>query len=202
MKAFRGFDIEGQQDPSLIPRNCFNGEEPKEDCTSHTGNGDNFQAYIDTTVKGTESNDTKGSEAGVSSSAEDGQTALHVAVRHRHLEMVRFLLERGADVNKPDEKGWTPKALADIQANRGIYDLILNYENKKKSDGKNHACVSSSSFTNPTHAEAVSPEKKRVTIHMKFEKNKHSQKQLPKLIVLPDSLEDLLRIAGMHFFYD
>ncbi|KAH6793095.1 potassium channel KAT1-like protein [Perilla frutescens var. hirtella] len=216
MKACRSFDIEGQQDPSLMLRNCFDGE-PKVDCTSHTGYQDSFHgeavkqhADIDIpnsrfmTANKAGSNDTKSCEAEVDSSPEDIQTALHVAVRQGHLEMVRFLLERGANVYKPDERGWTPKALAEMHANKGIYDLILNYENKNKSGGainhtKNHACVSSSSFTYPTHAEARSLEKKRVTIHMKSETNKHLEKQLPKLIVLPESLEDLLKISGQKF---
>lgn len=221
MKACRSFDIEGQQDPSLILRNCFDGE-PKQDCNSrHTGYQDSFHGEavkqhtdIDIpnsrfmTANQTGSDDTKGSEAGVDSSAEDGPTALHVAVRQGHLEMVRFLLERGANVNKTDERGWTPKALAEMHADRGMYDLILNFENRKKSDGainhttthyKNQACVSSSSSAYPTQAKAISPEKKRVTIHMKSGENTHSEKQLPKLIVLPDSLEDLLKIAGKKF---
>ncbi|CAL5411589.1 unnamed protein product [Camellia sinensis] len=48
----------------------------------------------------------------------------------------------------------------------------------------------------PTDREVASKLTKRVTIHMKFlhEKNT-SLKQLAKLIILPDSLEELLRIA-------
>lgn len=50
--------------------------------------------------------------------------------------------------------------------------------------------------------ESSSPRKteKRVTIHMNFPKFNVSEKQPPKLINLPDSLEELLRIAGMHAF--
>lgn len=147
-----------------------------------------------------------GSEPEVHTSAADGQTALHLAVRNGHLEMVRFLLERGANVNKPDERGWTPKSLAETQANKGMYDLILNYENEKKLDGainhatnhyKTHAYISSTSSIHPTHEEARKTEK-RVTIHIMSEKKNHSQKQPPKLIILPVSLEELLKVAGMH----
>ncbi|CAK9137685.1 unnamed protein product [Ilex paraguariensis] len=41
--------------------------------------------------------------------------------------------------------------------------------------------------------------KRRVTIHMKFQKKSSSQKQLGKLIILPDSLEVLFSVAGQKF---
>ncbi|KAL8511868.1 hypothetical protein ACS0TY_018342 [Phlomoides rotata] len=40
---------------------------------------------------------------------------------------------------------------------------------------------------------------KRVIIHMNFGKFKVSENQPPKLIILPDSLEELLKIAGEKF---
>ncbi|XP_059665362.1 potassium channel KAT1-like isoform X2 [Cornus florida] len=173
-------------------------------------------------------------EVDVNSTAEDGQTALHVAVRKGHLEMVRALLERGANVNKPDVRGWTPKALAEQQGNKRLYDLLLGYEkgsilnehkidfigpetaentrkgqfkptrnrgpNCSKSCSRNVVTSLSSSNSNcPTNREFTKLTKRRVTIHMKFQKNNTSQKQLGKLIVLPDSLEELFKIAGKKF---
>ncbi|KAK4491579.1 hypothetical protein RD792_002331 [Penstemon davidsonii] len=194
LKACRGFDVEGQQDPSMILKNWIGGD-------SENGNEDNF--YADTlkqetsvdisnlryrTTKKSGNDDTKGNEIDVNSSAEDGQTALHIAVRQGDLEMVRILLEKGANVNKPDERGWTSKAIAERHTKKDIYDLILNSENGSKLDGdsnygtnhcRNHTCV-----------EATTSAKKRVTIHMNFQK---------KLIILPDSLDELLRIAGQKF---
>ncbi|KAL2244677.1 potassium channel KAT3 [Sesamum indicum] len=217
LKAYRGFDIEGQQDPSLILKNWFDGE-PKGDCSTVTGDqGANPQkqeasAHTTnsrfTTTKQSRSRDTKESEIDENSSAEDGQTALHVAVQQGHLEMVKLLLERGANVNKPDERGWTPKALAEKHPNKGIYDLILNYDNEKKLDGptnyatnhhREHNYVSACSSAYPTGVEHIKSAKKRVTIHMKSHQNKHSGKQLARLIILPDSLEELLKIAGQKF---
>jgi ankyrin repeat protein len=45
----------------------------------------------------------------------EGETPLHLAIRHGHLEAVRRLLRRGADVNRPDSNGLTPLALAQAQ---------------------------------------------------------------------------------------
>ncbi|KAG8385292.1 hypothetical protein BUALT_Bualt03G0026800 [Buddleja alternifolia] len=193
LKVWRSFDVEGQQDPSMIPRNWLDGETK--------GCRDNYyqetlkeESSADISNSSFMSKNTKRSEIDVNSFAEDGQAALHSAVRQGHLEMVKILLEKGANVNKLDERGWTPKALAEQHANKGIQDLILNYDNEKKLDGatnysnnhyRNHMNISSSCSTN---------QKKRVTIHMKFQKNK-----LAKLINLPDSLEELLKIAGQKF---
>ncbi|KAM7524987.1 hypothetical protein LguiA_014889 [Lonicera macranthoides] len=47
--------------------------------------------------------------------------------------------------------------------------------------------------------EGIRLNRRRVTIHMKFHKNKAKHEQLGKLIILPDSVEELLRIAGKKF---
>lgn len=115
--------------------------------------------------------------------------------------MVRMLLERGANANKPDLRGWTPKALAKANVNSDIYDLILNYENKKKADAvtsysSKHQCANSSIYAKSSSSQdAIKSEKKRITIHMKSEK----ENKLPKLLILPDSLQELLEIAGQKF---
>ncbi|KAF2314681.1 hypothetical protein GH714_028489 [Hevea brasiliensis] len=70
----------------------------------------------------------------VNSTIEDNQTALLAAVRKGHLEMVKILLEGGANADKPDAIGRTPKALAEQQGNKSIYDLLLSYENRRKLD--------------------------------------------------------------------
>lgn len=48
----------------------------------------------------------------------DGVTALHVAAQQGHLDMVKFLLESGADVHHLDDAGRSPLVLA-IQGNYG-----------------------------------------------------------------------------------
>ncbi|KAL2252127.1 UNVERIFIED_CONTAM: Potassium channel KAT2 [Sesamum indicum] len=212
LKVWRSYDIEGQQDPSLIVKNWL-GREPQRECDSHTEDHDNL--YGDSLdqkptkdVSGSRFTVTNqsGTEVDANSSAEDGESDLQTAVRKGHLEMVRIFLE-GRNVNKPNERCQLTEELEDHQANKGIYDLMLNYENEKKLVGtsnsgtncyKKDAKPSSSSSKYPTGVEAIKPVK-RVTIHMNFQKPNDTRKQLAKLIILPDSLEELLKIAGQKF---
>ncbi|KAK9055958.1 hypothetical protein SSX86_027045 [Deinandra increscens subsp. villosa] len=165
-------------------------------------------------------------EMNVNLPAEEGQTALHVAVKKGHLEMVRLLLDGGANVNKPDIKGRTPISLAKQQGNKSIHDLLLSHEHRQNehkidftepetTNSKTNQCLPatnrdpccSTSFMEPASMSSSSaschPDRKvkermeRVTIHANLENT--SGKQLPKLIVLPDSLEELLIIAGEKF---
>lgn len=170
-----------------------------------------------------------GCERDANSAAEDGQTALHVAVCNGHLEMVRTLLERGANANKKDARGWTPKALAQQQGKKGVYDLLLSYDNRgvlnehkidftgsKATDfctsQSLHTRTGGPNFHNshfkkvPTNSNSGSSSypsnkdvktlTKRVTIHKQFPSASTSQGQFGKLIILPDSVEELLQIAG------
>ncbi|KAL1289480.1 hypothetical protein AAHE18_20G062200 [Arachis hypogaea] len=66
-------------------------------------------------------------------SATSGTTALHVAVSEDNVEVVKFLLDRGADIDKPDKNGWTPRDLADQQ---GHQDITAIFESIK--EPKNH----------------------------------------------------------------
>ncbi|KAE8698374.1 Potassium channel AKT1 [Hibiscus syriacus] len=49
-----------------------------------------------------------------------GYTALHAAVCEGNLEIVKFLVEQGADVDKPDFHLWTPRVLAEQQGHEEI----------------------------------------------------------------------------------
>ncbi|XP_072992094.1 potassium channel AKT1-like isoform X2 [Typha latifolia] len=61
----------------------------------------------------------------------DGSTALHRAVCEGNTWLVDFLLEQGADIDKPDFQGWTPRNLADQQGHEEIKAL---FEVKRASD--------------------------------------------------------------------
>ncbi|GMP71898.1 hypothetical protein CsSME_00030142 [Camellia sinensis var. sinensis] len=173
----------------------------------------------------------------IQANTEDGHIIMtnlfKVAVRNRHLEMVRILMEEGPNTHKPDARGWTPKALAEQQGNKSMYDLLPSYENRWVLDEQKIDFVSSETDHNtrkgqfkPTRISGLNRSKsqfrqvptiissghsssstdsdinklnKRVTIHMKFQENSKSQKQLAKLIILPDSLEELFRISGEKF---
>ncbi|XP_058196146.1 potassium channel KAT3-like [Rhododendron vialii] len=147
--------------------------------------------------------------------ADCSQTAFHVAARNVHLEMVRALQEGGANVNNPDASGWTPKALDEQQGNKNKKDLILSYGTRRMIDeyktnifrpetaqNTRNGQFKPSRINGHSRAQAenhIIKLPKRVTIHMKSHKKISSQKQLGKLIILPDSLEELLRIAGEKF---
>lgn len=53
-----------------------------------------------------------------------GTTALHTAISEENVEIVKFLMEKGVDIDKPDVHGWTPRALADYQGHEEIKALF------------------------------------------------------------------------------
>ncbi|XP_029129980.1 potassium channel AKT1 isoform X2 [Cajanus cajan] len=53
-----------------------------------------------------------------------GTTALHVAVSEGNVEIVKFLLDHGASIDKPDKHGWTPRNLADQQSQSEIISIF------------------------------------------------------------------------------
>ncbi|KAK1375854.1 Potassium channel [Heracleum sosnowskyi] len=53
-----------------------------------------------------------------------GTTALHTAISDENTEVVKFLLEQGADIDKADQHGWTPRAMAEYQGHEEIKGLF------------------------------------------------------------------------------
>ncbi|KAB2619070.1 potassium channel AKT1-like [Pyrus ussuriensis x Pyrus communis] len=62
----------------------------------------------------------------------NGTTGLHTAVCEGNVEIVKFLLEQGAEADKRDSYGWTPRALAEHQGHEEIMELFQHkWESKK-----------------------------------------------------------------------
>ncbi|KAL3535816.1 hypothetical protein ACH5RR_004277 [Cinchona calisaya] len=59
----------------------------------------------------------------------NGSTALHVAVCEGNTDIVKFLLQQGADIDKINDHGWTSRDLADQQ---GHEDIKLLFESIKE----------------------------------------------------------------------
>nr|BAD81034.1 potassium channel NKT1 [Nicotiana tabacum] len=53
-----------------------------------------------------------------------GMTAMHTAISEENVEIVKYLLEQGTDIDKPDVHGWTPRALAEYQGHEEIKELF------------------------------------------------------------------------------
>lgn len=241
-----GFDNQNK-DPGTILSEWCDGV-PKEGCSSEAGCQNNLHGdrlFHEVGDSSAEESAAKGkSKRGtghnfiphvgdVNSTIEDDQNSLVTAVRNGHIEMVKLLLEEGANADKPDATGSTPKALAAQQGHKNIYDLLLSYENRRKliehkidlvetesEEAKNNQgqhkgvggpnCFYFHSKMVPTNSssrpysclnnkEPKNLTKKRVTIHMQFH-NRSTLKRPPgKLITLPDSIEELLRIGGEKF---
>ncbi|KAK8342990.1 hypothetical protein V6Z12_A08G270200 [Gossypium hirsutum] len=63
----------------------------------------------------------------------NGHTALHAAVCEGNIEIVKFLVEQGADINKPDVHHWTPSELAEQQGHEEIKAI---FESSKELETK------------------------------------------------------------------
>ncbi|XP_048331466.2 potassium channel KAT1 isoform X1 [Ziziphus jujuba] len=226
-----------EKDPGLILPDCH-GEGDIEGCCSYKGCQDNshdnqlkkedLKVYSPKSIGKNETGKARTptrSTLDVNWIKGDGQTALHAAVSKGHLEMVKILLERGANVNKPDARGWTPKTLAEKHGNKSIYDLLLSYEDRRKPDEhrieflapevgestgncqrqceREESSQISHSHLNKvpknSYSSALKPDRKRVTIHMQFQDRSESYRQFGKLIILPDSMEELFKIASEKF---
>ncbi|KAK8678112.1 hypothetical protein V6N13_143623 [Hibiscus sabdariffa] len=151
------------------------------------------------------------------SRAEDGQRALLDGAPKGHIEMSKILIEGGPSVNKPDARARPPKALAEHEGSRNPYEVLLSCGNNKildehrieifgtktADDPKNseikHRIGAQNFYNSPSYRELIIPTKKRVTIHMQLQSSRTSSRKLGKLILLPDSIQELLRIAGEKF---
>ncbi|ESR62925.1 hypothetical protein CICLE_v10014336mg [Citrus x clementina] len=231
-------------DPGLILHECIGGptigsslsarhqDYPYGDSSMRETRNLNFLGPQATDIEASKDQDSTACPVDVNSKVEDGQTELNAANQRGHIEMVKVLLEGGRNGNKPDARGWSPKAPAEQPVNRSMYDLLLSYENRtpdehkveimgpeisdniwntrrkhrrhewqdvSKSHSKRESIKLGSSISSCSSGEVNKSNKKRITIHMPYQNTRTSQRHLGKLIVLPDSIEELLRIAGEKF---
>ena len=59
-------------------------------------------------------------------SNEFSQTPLHLAVIEGHLEIVKYLIDKKADVNAQDRQGWTPIFCACSANHLEIIDILID----------------------------------------------------------------------------
>jgi ankyrin repeat protein len=77
-----------------------------------------------------------------------GGTALRKAVAHGspNLEVVRFLIEQGSDINAPDKDGMTPLMYAALHAEREVLKLLLDMDVKTELTDKNGQTAAQHAF--------------------------------------------------------
>lgn len=63
-----------------------------------------------------------------------GTTALHTAVSEENIEIVKYLIEQGADVDKADSHEWTPRTLADHRSNDELKELFKTIKKKPQDE--------------------------------------------------------------------
>ncbi|KAL6985307.1 hypothetical protein U1Q18_018683 [Sarracenia purpurea var. burkii] len=112
-----------------------------------------------------------------------GTTALHTAISEENTEIVKFLLEQGEYIDKPDVHGWTPRALANYQGHEEIKGSIKGRESG--------LLPSSCSSRSPR---CMSNNKARVTISFRG-----NGELAGRLVFLPDSLQELLDVGAQKF---
>ncbi|CAN4076856.1 unnamed protein product [Withania somnifera] len=67
-----------------------------------------------------------------------GTTAMHTAISEENVEIVKFLMEQGTDIDKPDVHGWTPRALAEYQGHEVIKELFNLMQPTSKETNVSH----------------------------------------------------------------
>ncbi|XP_027174073.1 uncharacterized protein LOC113773636 [Coffea eugenioides] len=67
------------------------------------------------------------SDIDMNSTDSRGQTALHLAAHHGHLDVVRFLVSEGSDPDVVDGKGWAPLHYATREAHVEAVEFLLEH---------------------------------------------------------------------------
>ena len=59
---------------------------------------------------------------------ENGYTPIHLASLYNCYDMVRFLIDAGCDLNKPDKFGWSALHFAASGRNENLFKLLLRQD--------------------------------------------------------------------------
>lgn len=134
------------------------------------------------------------------------QTTLHDAVHQGQHELVKILLEGGADVHKLDSQ-YEDRTTREHRINlfepktvtRRRRRTVDNHrDNHFESRGKKELNISQSSCQR--FLPDYEPNRKRVTIHMQVQNGGSSERPSSKLIMLPNSIQELLIVAGKIYY--
>ncbi|XP_072990451.1 potassium channel KAT3-like [Typha latifolia] len=146
----------------------------------------------------------------------NGQTALSTAVGMGHNEIVDTLLEQGEIREEPEASRWVSKFQRvshenNISSGIGVMgNNHLGYLAMEESNGENsskyqliRSAEMMTAYQNCSRHAAgnniMQMTNKRVTIHMFSQRERTAREQMGKLINLPGSLEELLRIGRQKF---
>ncbi|PHT40385.1 Potassium channel KAT1 [Capsicum baccatum] len=217
LQGFGGFDyVEEERDASSIFNNWSDRGQNDQGCSHVSQPSDLISINIQNLEAGAKKQaENKGERYG-----RKGQTVLdHSAVSKGRIEMALSPQERRRKEDQLDSKGWIGIAREKRGGNKSMHEFLSSYVNKSElneldsnfirldEDTKSSqfkpsrnevSCSSYSGNTSQTGTIGKKSIKKRVTIHMK-ENNNSLQEQNGKLIILPDTLEELFRIAGQRF---
>lgn len=142
----------------------------------------------------------------------EGVTSNNSAFCKGNSEMVELMLRKGADTEIPDANGRTTKALAvKSRRNKDIYEKntisrreehIQIMRTTTVSDGMISDTMTNSCPKRSRQADScVAKMTKRVTIHLHSQKEAAPRDQNEKLIILPNSLNELFKIGGKFHYY-
>ncbi|WOL14160.1 hypothetical protein Cni_G22940 [Canna indica] len=106
-----------------------------------------------------------------------------------------FKQSQGANMNEVNANDWAQTVSSEKLGNGGSYKLSFRYHERMPTQVD--ACLETSSSSADIDNRHMP--KKRVIIHMIPKKSTNSREQIAKLINLPDSLEELLKIASHKY---
>ncbi|PHU09136.1 Potassium channel KAT1 [Capsicum chinense] len=217
LQGFGGFDyVDEERDASSIFNNWSDRGQNDQGC-SHVSQPSDL---ISINIQNLEAEAKKQAENKGERYGRKGQTVLdHSAVSKGRIEMALSPQERRRKEDQLDTKGWIAIAREKRGGNKSMHEFLSSYVNKSelneldsnfirldeetkssqfKPSRNEVSCSSYSGNTSQTGTIGKKSIKKRVTIHMKEHINS-LQEQNGKLIILPDTLEELFRIAGQRF---